>query len=484
MRTAVAVAHRYPMSVDTNTGGELTDIDAFAHRLCGEWGAAFSTRESKWAARATVALDCMGGFAEYCGALTLTMPTADSVYAAAQARHDQSVQVSLMASGRNGHPATAVFPLSLWYEGGRLVDAATFAQRIEVLESGWSKPLVGVLHVLLADERIPHLSGGLTIIVATQLPWESGVMASATVVTMGAVCKCLDLDIPPVEMALLCQRCQNTVLGVPCGPSAAACALLGEPQSLLQLLCQPLELVGRLLVPEGVVLMGVDCGARHPAAARKFREARVAAFMGRRIIARHLDGRTPASAWGGYLARLSVSDYVDTFRDRLPTKMKGKDFLTNYGDSGDPLSSIDEATVYKIRSRTEHHIYENTRVHQFAERIARARRSGTRDPLIEMGELMFASHWSYGQRCGLGSIETDKLVNCLRRRGPRLGVFGARICGAGAGGTVVVLASDTQVAHDAVGEAVAEYAQATGCTTRLLACSTDAASAYGVRQLA
>jgi len=473
------------MSTDTTIGSDPCDIDAFTHRLDGELGAAFSPGESKWVSRAAVALDCMGGFAEYCGALTLTLPTADSVFAAVQARHDQSVHVDLLAAGRNGRPATATFPLSLWYENEEIVDAAVFARRVEGLESEWAKPLVGVLHVLLSEGRIPHLDGGLTLVVASPIPWElEGVVsAAATAATMSAVCKCLGVDIAPAEMVLLCQRCRNHVMGIPCGPSASACALLGEPGSLLQLLCQPLELIGRLAVPDGVILMGIDCGARHPAAARKFHDARVAAFMGRRIIEQRLAGRNPPSGWGGYLARLSVTDYVDTFRDRLPTKMKGKDFIDRYGDTGDPLTFIDEAAVYKIRSRTEHHIYENTRVHRFAERIARVRRTGSQDPLLEMGELMFASHWSYGQRCGLGSIETDRLVNCLRKRGPRRDLFGARICGAGAGGTVAVLMSDTQAAHDAVGESVVEYTQATGCTTRFLVCSTDGAAARDVRQV-
>jgi galactokinase len=474
------------MSTDTTIGSYPTDMDTFAHQLRGELGAPFCAGESKWIARATRALDCMGGFAEYCGALTLSLSTADAVYAAVQARHDQNVQVNLLSGGRNGHPATATFPLSLWYEGTKLVDAPAFVRRVEDLDSAWAEPVIGVLYVLLSDGRVPHLCGGLTIVVASQLPWEAdGVVSSAaTAATMAAVCKCFEADLPPKDMGLLCQQVQNHILGIPCGPSAAACALLGESGSLLQVLCQPLEVVGRLPVPERVALMGIDCGARHPAAAQKFREARVAAFMGRRIIERVLAARGQSSDWGGYVARVSVCDYVDTFRDRLPTKMRGKDFLARFGPTGDPLTAVEENAVYKIRSRTEHHIYENARAHQFAERLARTQRTGEQGPLLEAGELMFASHWSYGQRCGLGSIETDKLVTSLRRRGPRQGIFGAKICGLGAGGTVVVLLSDTEPAHQAVRETVADYVQATGCRTRLLIGSSDGAAAYGVRQVA
>ncbi|MFH0980523.1 MAG: hypothetical protein V2A79_03165 [Planctomycetota bacterium] len=471
--------------MDTTIGGDLSNIEAFTCQLRGELGAAFSPDESKWVARATRAPDCMGGFAEYCGSLTLSLPTADSVYAAVQARHDQKVQVNLLLGGRNGYPTAATFPLGLWYEAGKLVDPATFARRLEERDAAWAKPVIGAVYVLLSEGRTPHLGGGLTVAVASQLPWETDTVVSstATAATLAAVCRHLGLDILPVEMALLGQRCQNSVVGIPCGPSAVACALLGESGTLLQLLCQPLAVVGRLSVPKRATLVGIDCGARHPAAARKFREARVAAFMGRRIIERLTATLGRSHDWGGYLARLSVSDYVESFRDRLPTKMKGKDFIERFGQTGDPLTLVDAGGVYKIRSRTEHPIYENARVHQFAERLARAQRTNEEGPLLEAGELMFASHWSYGQRCGLGSIETDRLVNGLRQRGPQAGIFGAKVCGPGAGGTVAVLMSDAEAAHHAVREALAEYTQVTGYKTRLLTGSADGATSFGVRQV-
>lgn len=474
------------MSTDTTTGGHLRDIAVFTEQLRGELGAAFSAMESKWLVHASNPLDCMGGFAEYCGALTLSMPTADSVCAAVQRRRDQSVQVHLMLGGRNGNPVATTFPLALWYHDGEVVEVATFVRRVEEQGARWAKPVVGALHVLLSSGSVPHLGGGLSIALSSELAWEAGprVSATATAATMTAVCKCLNACMDPVAVALLCQQSQNQVMGIPCGPSAAAAALLGQAGALLQLRCQPLVVVGHLPLPDRVSILGIDCGSRHPAAADKFQHARAAAFMGRRIIERFIQARRRAVDWGGYLARLSVNDYVETYRDRLPTKMKGKDFLERFGDSGDPLTTVDAGGIYKIRSRAEHHIYENARVHQFVERLARAQRTGEQAALLEAGELMFASHWSYGQRCGLGSIETDKLVNCLRQRGPGRGIFGAKVCGAGSGGTVAVLMSDTDSAHQAVHQALEEYTQATGCSTRLLAGLPKGTASLSVRESA
>jgi galactokinase len=473
-------------TMDTTMDSALSDIDTFTRQLRSAGGTAFAAGETTWVARTSCALDAMGGFAEYCGALTLSLPTVDAVYGAAQERHDQTVQVALLSAAHNGHPTSCTFPLALWYDHDRLVDAATFARRLEPHAAEWAKPLLGVLYVLLAEQRVPHLRGGLSLAVAGPAPWETDpALASAVIAAaLSAIAKSFALNVPPVQMGLWCQQVQNQVLRVPCGPSAAACALYGEAGRLLQLLCQPLEFVGRLPVPDRVALVGIDCGARHPAAAQKFREARTAAFMGRRIIERVLAARGPASDWGGYVARLSVCDYVDTLRDRLPTKLRGRDFLERFGALDDPLTEVAPDAMYKIRSRTEHHIYENARVHQFAERLARAQRTGETGPLLEAGELMFASHWSYGQRCGLGSIETDKLVNCLRRRGPRQGIFGAKVGGTGAGGIVTVLLHDSEAAHQAVREAVAEYAQATGCRTRLLTGAAEGVATCSVQPVA
>lgn len=454
----------------------MSNIDAFARQLGSQLGKEFSPGSTKWVARAAVALDCMGGFAEYCGALTLTLPTMDSVYVAVQTRQDQNVQVTMVMDDRNGDPATEVFPLALWYEDDKLVNAATFARRVEELNAAWAKPVVGVLHVLLAGGHVPHWGGGLTIAVAGSSPFQvdAAVSPTITAATLAAICKCLGLDISPTDMALLGQQSQNYIMGIPTGPSAVACGLLGESGALLQLLCQPLEVVGRLTMPEQIIMLGVDCGVRHRAVVDKFRSARTAAFMGRRIIERCLETRgSRTHDWNGYLARLSASDYVDSFRDRLPTKIKGEDFIERFGQTGDLLTSINESVVYKIRSRTEHHIYENMRTHQFVERLARTGRTGEAGLLLEAGELMFASHWSYGQRCGLGSIETDRIVSSLRRRGSEAGIFGARICGLGAGGTVVVLMRDTEAAHQAVRETLAEYTQATGYQTRLMCGASD-----------
>ena len=96
---------------------------------------------------------------------------------------------------------------------------------------------------------------------------------------------------------------------------------------------------------------------------------------------------------------------------------------------------------------------------------------------------MNASHWSYGQRCGLGSIETDLLVSLIRRRGSEADVFGAKITGRGCGGVVAVLLKSTDQALSAVEAAMAEYTLQTGHTPRLYRGSTPGALVAGAQRL-
>ena len=51
---------------------------------------------------------------------------------------------------------------------------------------------------------------------------------------------------------------------------------------------------------------------------------------------------------------------------------------------------------------------------------------------------MLQSHAGYGA-LGLGSPETDQMIDALNTLGPEQGIYGGRSSGGGSGGTVVVL---------------------------------------------
>jgi galactokinase len=213
-------------------------------------------------------------------------------------------------------------------------------------------------------------------------------------------------------------------------------------------------------LPDDVMLLAIACHASQSDFSRKYEQVRTASFMGRLLadrIARH--DRPKSVSWDGYLSGISADAYVEHFRDRIPTKFKGGDFLEHFGETGDPLTRIEPRTIYKVRSRTEHHIYEHLRARQFYDCLDRAC-DGDEEALAEAGVLMNASHWSYGQRCGLGCIETDFMVNAIRRQ-KQPDIFGAKLTGRGGGGFVVVLMRPTDQAFEAIGRATRQYSEKT-----------------------
>jgi L-arabinokinase len=95
-------------------------------------------------------------------------------------------------------------------------------------------------------------------------------------------------------------------------------------------------------------------------------------------------------------------------------------------------------------------------VNEFVSALVRARRTMSIDTLRDAGELMYASHWSHSQRCGIGGVETDRIVTAIRKQGIPMGLFGAKVTGGGAGGELVVLMRDDEVARNALSAAIRE----------------------------
>ncbi len=98
-----------------------------------------------------------------------------------------------------------------------------------------------------------------------------------------------------------------------------------------------------------------------------------------------------------------------------------------------------------------------------------------------LGELMFAAHVGYSD-CGLGSPETDLIVELVQhQRGHDL--FGAKITGGGAGGTVAILARDSAEGQRAFEALVLNYQRETNITPYIFSGSSQGADAFGVLQL-
>ncbi|NUO80435.1 hypothetical protein HUU05_10195 [candidate division KSB1 bacterium] len=302
----------------------------------------------------------------------------------------------------------------------------------------------------------------------SEIPEGKGVSSSAAleVAVMAAVAAAFKIDMRPQELARLCQKVENLIVGAPCGIMDQMTSACGKAHQLLSLLCQPAILHEALRIPDHLTFWGIDSGVTHSVSGADYTSVRVGAFMGYRMIAalagcnvspteRQQHVRIDDARWHGYLANLTPSVYVQDYAAQLPDEIKGSAFLARYHGTTDEVTEIQPEMIYRVAQPTAHPVYENFRVRTFAALL-----SNSKSPLAmeQLGELMYQSHSSYSA-CGLGSRGTDRLVELVRELGSTKGLFGAKITGGGSGGTVAVMGRAD--AEPALAEICARYANET-----------------------
>ena len=320
-------------------------------------------------------LDLLGGVADYSGALVLETPT--------------RCRTTVTATPAD---ALVVGPARLEVDGAMgPADLAGFPR--------WTHYLLGVAVVLVRHGVIEPPRVELRV--ASDVPVSVGVSSSAALEV--ATARALGADVDPLRLALLCQEAENHLVGAPCGVMDQVAVSLGEPGSVLPILCRPASV--RPLVPlAGREVVGWLTGAEHDVSGLPYRRARAAAFMGRRILG--------AEGW--------ISELTGV--DGLPEAVDGAEFLDRWGDHGDDVTTVEAGETYPVRAATTFGVEEHARSEAF---LAGA------DP----GPLLAASHAGY-DAMGLGHPAADAVVEEALARP---GVLGARSSGGGAGGTVVVL---------------------------------------------
>jgi len=436
---------------------------------------------ARFLARAPVPMDVLGGIGEFSGGTVLAMPLADSVCVCTQRRTDGRMVV-LATGGGNGHPPCDLSTSDL-YAAARMCprELGTSPPLVEQVSCDTTRYAAATLVEMLAAGLISDLAEGLSIAVGCASDAVHPAAFSAAL--MRSVTATLDHDLPTPTAGGVYQQVENHWFGRPVGRADVLCSLLGQAGTLFEIRCDSWTIGASHRPPGDWRLMGVHCGVVHPDAVEKYARARTATFMGRLLMERILRYQgMDERRWNGHVAHLNVVDYVEKVRDRIPTKIKGSDFLARFGETGDPLTRVDPSAVYKVRSRTEHHIYEQVRIREFIDAMSRAARKGNANAIVEAGEQTYASHWSYGQRCGLGSVETDALASAIRGLGSSE-IFGAKTTGHGSGGVLAVLMRATESAREDLDQALRVYQQRTGRTARPLWGSASGALVVDVQRL-
>jgi galactokinase len=435
-------------------------------------------------ARAPGRLDVMGGIADYSGSLVLELPIAEATFVALQKDDTRRLRVVSLVENET-RVVSFEMPFADLERDGEPI-AYDEARRYFKGDTTphWAAYVAGAFLVLMRELGV-RFNEGARLLISSRVPEGKGVSSSAAleVGTMSAVAAAFEVEVAPRELALLCQRVENLVVGAPCGVMDQMTSACGEENQLLAILCQPAELLGTILLPEDLAVWGLDSGVRHSVGGGDYGSVRVGAFMGYRIIA-ELSGLTVEQAgdtvvisdqrWGGYLANLVPSEFEERFATRLPESLLGNEFLARYGGTTDTVTSIDPGRTYAVRAPTAHAVYENSRVREFAKLLRSQPESS--DKRESLGELMYQSHASYSA-CGLGSKGTDDLVELVRAAGANLGLYGAKITGGGSGGTVAVLGK--RDAGATVAEVAGSFAEKTGHKPYIFSGSSPGSAAFG-----
>jgi galactokinase len=260
-------------------------------------------------------------------------------------------------------------------------------------ERRWANYVKGIFWVL-RQEGFPLK--GIDAMIWGEVPLESGLSSSAAleVSVIGGLVSLWHLDLPPLKMARLAQRAENDFVGVKCGLMDQFISVFGRMDSALFLDCETLDYAyyPLRLKKSGLGLLVYDTRVRRKLASSEYNKRREEA-------ARALD----------VLSKKGARSY----KEATPATLE---------------SSRDELDPVLYR-RARHVITENGRVRQTVEALQK-------DDFGRLGTLLLQSHESLRDDYEVSCPELDLLYE-VGKGFP--GCLGARLVGAGFGGSGIVL---------------------------------------------
>jgi len=447
----------------------------------------FSAARPVYISRAPGRLDLMGGNVDYTGGLVFQSTIREATWAAAQRRDDESIVFWNPQMEQEGWQERVQFTLN----------QLTSVEAVKLLvnasaEIRWTAYVLGAFW-LLREQHPQAVNSGCSIYIESEVPLNKGVSSSAAVevAVMKAAAASYGIDLHGIELAEACQWVENVIADSACGIMDQAASVLGDQDHVLPLLCQPCLPRPLVKLPAGLQCWAIDSGVRHAVTGIEYEAARAAAFIGYRMICaweglpieQDLSGRIPRFTdprWNGFLSDVAPSVFRSRYEHRLPEWLPGAEVLALDAVHPDPFTTVRPEVTYRVRACTRYAVEENQRIALFIELARGSQLEPSQEAFRQMGELMFQSHWSYTET-GLGCEATDQLIELVRNHCGEGLLYGAKITGGGAGGTVAVLGSATGEA--AFRKVVAEYASARSFAPYVFEGSSTGADRYGVHVL-
>ena len=446
------------------------DFQMFSESGFNKNGQIIITRAPAW-------LDVMGGVAAHCGADGFGLTLERSAVVGCQVRQDRRLSALSFDAGLHGYQSAVQISIDDFYTDGNLRSyeevQSLFAQNSR---AAWAGYVLGGFFAILKEGLVECLPNGVAVVVKSNIPAEAGIGSSTAigVATLTAINHLYELNLSTHDIARINGIIENRVVGVPGEVVDAITVAAGQKDLPLSIRSQPDQILETVRLPPNTRLIGIHSRAQRTPTSSAYVDARTAAFMGLTILQKTLDLEELRD---NQLCGLSTTDFRQKCWRVLPARLKGVDFLDQYGETVDPLIKVDPQKVYGVRSRVEHSIYEHVRTQRMIEHFKTAS-SNPRDlhhHLTEAGKLMYASDWSNRFRAGLGLPEVEQIVRSIRKVGVHSGLYGAKITSNGS--TVAVLCHGD--VSNAMIQILSAYKLAWGLDAEVFAGSSPGAFEFG-----
>jgi len=340
--------------------------------------------------RAPGRVNLIGEHIDYCGLPVLPMAIGRSVRMSFRPRANRETRLT----NRDPRFAPSVF---------------TVNDRIPAAPAGdWSNYARAAAQALA--QRFPDLLG-IDALVDGDLPIAAGLSSSSAVVvaTALALLHANELSVPPLELMELLARGERYV-GTAGGGMDQAIILGAQTGCASRIDFHPLQLTATAVPADWqfIVAWSLVPAEKSGAARQAYNERTRACDEARRLVTTRL-GRPEDTSYPALLAAASVEELLDV--------------------AGATLSAV-------LARRFRHVVTEGTRVRQAEAALA------TGD-LAAFGRLLDGSHQSLRDDYEVSCPELDQLVELARDAG----AVGARLTGAGFGGSIVALCPAPRARH-------------------------------------
>jgi galactokinase len=267
------------------------------------------------------------------------------------------------------------------------------------LPTGWAAYPGAVAMALQASG---YAVPGADLLVDGDVPVGAGLSSSAALEcsVAGALCTLAGTELPALEVAKVARRAENEFVGVPCGIMDQAASMCCQRDHALLLDTRDLSLrqVPFDLEPAGLALLVVDTRVKHE--------------LGESAYARRWEACQLAARTLG----------VRALRDVPPER------------AADCLALLGGAWDGEVQKRARHVFSEQARVLRVVELLEAGRPQ-------EIGRELFAAHGSLRDDFEVSCAELDAVVEAAAGAG----AIGARMTGAGFGGSAIVLADRSRL---------------------------------------